>query len=474
MSVTPESPGSPERTPATDLAAIPAAVARLRHAFESGRTLPLKWRLEQLAALERMLVENGDAWVEALRQDLGKPFLEAWTTDVAIVKAESERTRKLLRRWVKPERVATPANLRPARSWIVREPLGVALIIAPWNYPIQLLLSPAIGALAAGNAVMLKPSEVSAHCSALLGELVPRYLDPQAVALVEGGVDETSALLEERFDHVFYTGNGRVARVVMAAAARHLTPVTLELGGKSPCIVDVSARMDVAARRIAWGKFLNAGQTCVAPDYVLVHESREAELLERLGEAIRSFYGEDPRRSDDYARIINVGHHRRLAALLKDADVALGGELDEAERYIAPTVVRGVGADDPLMQEEIFGPILPVRAVRDLDEAVAFVRGRSKPLALYVFSEDPRVERRVIDATSSGGVCVNAILWHLSNPHLPFGGVGESGVGAYHGRASFETFSHRRSVLRKPTRFDLKLLYPPYTRWKSRLVRRML
>jgi aldehyde dehydrogenase (NAD+) len=339
---------------------------------------------------------------------------------------------------------------------------------------VQLVLTPLVGALAAGNCVVLKPSEVTPHSSAALAKLVPRYLDPDAVAVVEGGVAETTALLGERFDHIFYTGNGRVGRVVMAAAAKHLTPVTLELGGKSPCLVDSDVDLDVAVHRIAWGKFLNAGQTCIAPDYVLVHESRERELLDGLAKVLREFYGDDPKRSPDLARIASDRHQERLTKLLESGEVVVGGETDAAERWVAPTVLRNVSPDSPAMEDEIFGPILPVLKVRDMDQAIEFVNQREKSLALYVFTRRPEVEERVVSRTSSGGVCVNATLWHIANPHLPFGGVGESGLGAYHGRQSFEVFSHRKSVLRKPTRFDVRFLYPPYTKGKLALLKRLL
>ena len=388
--------------------------------------------------------------------------------------AEATAASKQLKKWMKPERVATPVPQQPGRARVVREPLGVVLIIAPWNYPVQLLLSPLVGALAAGNCAVLKPSELTPHTSAALADLVPRYLDPDAVALVEGAVPETQALLAERFDHIFYTGGGRVGQVVLEAAARHLTPVTLELGGKSPCIVDETANVAVAARRIAWGKFLNAGQTCVAPDYVLVHESREEELIEELGAAIREFYGEQPKESKDFARIVNASHHERLSLLLKEGDPVIGGESDPEQRYIAPTVLRNVPVDAGVMTDEIFGPILPVLPVADVDEAIRFASAREKPLALYIFTEDSAVADRVTRETSSGSVCVNHVIWQIANPNLPFGGVGPSGTGAYHGRHSFETFSHRKAVVTKSTRFDQKFAYPPFGRIKTALLKRLL
>ena len=461
--------------PKTDLEEIKDLAERLRAGFNTGRTRPLEWRRNQLAALKAMLKENAEEFVQALQADFGKPALEAYTTEVAAVGGEVDVARKNLKAWTRPEKAATPLSQQPGRARIVREPLGVVLIIAPWNYPVQLLLSPLVGALAAGNCAVLKPSEVTAHTSAALARHVPAYLDPECIALVEGEVAETTALLEQRWDHIFYTGNGRVGRIVLEAAAKHLTPVTLELGGKTPCIVDRDANLEVAARRIAWGKFLNAGQTCVAPDYILVHEEREAELIDKLTDAVTMFYGSDPRRSADFARISSTGHHRRLAALLgAGGDLVIGGIQDEAERYIAPTILRNVPPDSALMQDEIFGPILPVLKVRDVDEAVDFVNQREKPLALYLFTESSETENDVVERTSSGGVCINATIWHLANPNLPFGGVGPSGMGAYHGRSSFETFSHRKAVVSKTTRFDLKMIYPPYTDLKNKLVKRML
>ncbi|CAG0949563.1 aldehyde dehydrogenase (NAD+) [Myxococcaceae bacterium] len=465
---------APAAIPRTDVSTIPDQVKRLRTAFDSGRTRPEAWRREQLQQLKRLLTTHGQELVDAIHADLGRPEIEGWITDVTVTVAEVDLAAKKLSRWMKPERVSTPLNQQPATARIVREPLGVVLIIAPWNYPVQLMLSPLVGAIAAGNCAVLKPSEVSAHTSAALGRLLPRYLDPECFAVIEGGVDETTALLRERFDHILYTGNGHVAKVVMEAAAKHLTPVTLELGGKSPCIVDSEVDLAVAARRIVWGKFLNAGQTCIAPDYVLVHESREKDLLDAMKATLREFYGEDPQRTPDFGRVINERHLERLAGLLGSGEVVVGGQVDEVDCYLAPTILRSVSPDSPVMRDEIFGPILPVLTVPDIDSAISFVNARPKPLALYVFTKRRETEEAVISRTTSGGACVNATIWHIANPGLPFGGVGPSGMGAYHGRDSFECFSHRRAVVSKSTAIDPKIAYPPYTKWKTTLIRKLL
>ncbi len=452
-------------------------VKRLRSTFDSGRTRPVEWRKEQLRALRRMLADGESAFTTALGRDLGKSAIEGFVTEIALVRAEIDYTLQHLDGWLRPEKVHVPAKQLPGRARIHHDPLGVVLIIGPWNYPIQLVLAPLVGALAAGNAAVLKPSEVSEHSSRALAQLVPQFLDPEAVAVVEGGVPETTALLDERWDHIFYTGNGTVGRVVMAAAAKHLTPVTLELGGKSPAIVDRSANLDVAARRIAWGKYINAGQTCVAPDYVLVDRRVEGPLAARLRDTVQRFYGDDPRTSADYGRIINDRHFARLTQLLDDegaGQVVYGGERDEADRYLAPTALRGTDPAAPIMQEEIFGPVLPLIAVDDMDAAIDFVNSREKPLALYVFAENDAVTERVVNHTTAGGVCVNATVFHLAVPGLPFGGVGASGMGAYHGKASFETFTHRKSVLSRPTSIDPSIAYPPYRGIKAKILRRLL
>ncbi len=343
-----------------------------------------------------------------------------------------------------------PEVFRPAEARVVRDPLGVVLIIAPWNYPLQLALAPLVGALAAGNTALVKPSELAPATSAAIAELLPRYLGEEAVAVVEGAVPETTALLEQRFDHIFYTGNGAVGRIVMTAAAKHLTPVTLELGGKSPVVVEPGADLAVTARRIARGKFLNAGQTCVAPDYVLAIGDTAAGLEKELADAVRELFGDNPAESTDYGRIVNERHFDRLTALLDDGRTVVGGAHDRDARYLAPTVLADVPETAPVMRAEIFGPILPVLTVPDLDAAIAFINERDKPLALYAFTESADTKRRLAEETSSGALVFGLPVSHLAMPELPFGGVGESGMGRYHGEYSIDTFSHLKAVVDKP------------------------
>ncbi len=449
-------------------------VDTVRATFDSGRTRPLEWRRNQLEQMIAMLEENEQRFLEALHADLGKPAIEGFITDIAFVTGEIRSMVKHLRAWNRPERVGTPLVALPARSRLVPEPLGVVLVIAPWNYPVQLLLVPAAGAIAAGNAVVMKPSEVSSATSRVLAELVPKYLDPSAVALVEGGVPETTELLAQRFDHIFYTGNGTVGRIVMAAAAKHLTPVTLELGGKSPVIVDASANLRVAARRVAWGKWVNAGQTCIAPDYVLVEQSVAGAFVDEVAKAVTDFYGADPQASDSYGRIVSPRHFDRLVSLMSGGAVAVGGKSDALSRYIAPTVLVDVDRDSTLMSEEIFGPLLPVLPVPSVRDAVSFVRSRPHPLALYVFSENKRVVHEVLEQTTAGGVTVNGTILHITNPNLPFGGIGESGMGGYHGKSGVRLFQHLKPVLTRSTRMDPSLAYPPYTERKAKIFRKVL
>jgi len=441
--------------------------------FKTGSTKSLSWRLSQLDALEHFLMEREQDILDALHADLHKPPMEAFASEIGVPISEIRLARKKLAAWMKPERVRTPLLAMLGRSYIYREPLGVTLIIAAWNYPFQLIVLPLIGAVAAGNCAALKPSELAPNVSALLAKWLPKYLDRDAIRVVEGGVPETTALLRQNWDHIFYTGNGRVGRIVMEAASKNLTPVTLELGGKSPCIVDDSADLDTTAKRIVYGKFFNAGQTCVAPDYVLVHDRVHDALVNRMVSTIREFYGDDPKQSPDLSRIVNEQHHARLSRFLDGADIVTGGQTDLSERYIAPTILKNVNEDDALMQEEIFGPILPVISFSSVESAIGFVNRQAKPLALYLFSRDEGVQDRVLAGTSAGGTAINHVWLHVGVPELPFGGVGESGMGAYHGRHSFEAFSHRRSVLKKSALPDPPLLFPPYTARKMRWFKKL-
>jgi len=454
-------------------ATIPLIVAGLRHAFEQGVTRPESWRRAQLSALRRFLVERGSELEAALLSDLGKSGTESQLTEIGFLVSEIDHALSGLGRWMRPRRVAAPLALQPATAKVVPEPLGVALIIAPWNYPLMLALSPLIGALAAGNAAIVKPSELAPATSRALALHLAATLDRRAVAVVEGGVPETTELLAERFDHIFYTGNGRVGRIVARAAAERLTPVTLELGGNSPCYVDGSVDLARAAKRIAWAKFLNAGQTCVAPDYVLGTREVLARLAPRLADAIRDLYGSAVQRNPDYGRIVNDAQFSRLVSYLSDGEIVSGGAFDADSRFIEPTVLAGVPRDAAVMRDEIFGPILPLLEVSGLDDALGFVNGRDKPLAAYVFSDDELVRRRWQAETSSGALTFGAPVLHLTVPELPFGGVGASGVGAYHGERSFAVFSHEKAVLAKPLRVDTlsSTIMPPFTPGKDRLVR---
>ena len=459
----------------TPLESIAPTVAAARTAFDQGTTRGYAWRVATLERFRGLLEERESRLLDALAADFGKPRAEAWLTEIGFTIGDINHTLAHLPLWMKPDKVGTPVAFKPGSSYIVPEPVGVTCVIAPWNYPIQLLLVPMIAAIAAGNAVIAKPSELAPNTAAELVDLIDSVSDA-AVGVVQGGVAETTELLAQRFDHILYTGNSRVARIVMRAAAEHLTPVTLELGGKSPAIVSKNANIEVAAKRIAWGKFVNAGQTCIAPDYVLVERGVHDQLVAAIGASIESFYGTDVQASSDFTRIVNEPHFHRLEKLLHSGTVAIGGQSDADTRYIAPTVLTGITRDDPVMGEEIFGPVLPVIAVDSLDEAIAFVNEGSaqgdKPLALYSFSENDAENDKVLEHCTSGGACVNGTLLHISNPNLPFGGVGESGMGAYHGKFGFDTFSHHRSVHTRSTKIDPALMYPPYTEKKEKLLRK--
>ncbi len=447
---------------------IESLVEEQRAFFRSGATRDVAFRRERLQCLRDVIRKNLDGIYEALWEDLRKPPFEAFASEIAMLMAEIDFALKKLPCWTSPSRVPSPPVFFGAESVVFPEPYGVALIMAPWNYPFVLLLAPLVGAIAAGNCAVLKPSELSPHSSRSIAGMIGGAFDPFHVAVVEGGMEVNTPLLRQRFDYIFFTGGTAVGREVMKAAAEHLTPVTLELGGKTPCIVEGDARLRRAARRIAFGKWLNAGQTCIAPDYLLVNREVKEVLVEELKGSIRSFYGKDPRRSVHYARIVNQRHFRRLMGLMEGAGIIIGGESDEEELYIAPTIVDEPRWDSPLMSEEIFGPILPVLAYDDLDEAIALVNARPKPLALYFFSRDEDKQRQVLERTFSGGVCINSTLLHESTQTLPFGGVGDSGMGAYHGKASFDTFTHYKAVLIQRLPTDV-ILRPPYP--ESRLLK---
>ncbi|MEV7590513.1 aldehyde dehydrogenase family protein [Streptomyces sp. NPDC089922] len=470
-------------TPQT-LASITETVADARHLFDSGKSRPLAARVGRLHALRALLTENQPALEAALWNDLHKSAGEAQLTEINVTLAEIDYTLRHLRAWARPRRAPVPTALWPARARLLPEPLGVVLVIAPWNYPVQLLFNPLVGVLAAGNTAVLKPSELAPATSALIARLVPRYFADGAVRVVEGGVSQTTDLLAQRFDHIVFTGSGSVGRIVMGAAARHLTPVTLELGGKSPVWFDDDARLHRAARRLAWAKFTNAGQTCVAPDYVMTTPGRIPALVDALQQAITDLWGADPRTSRDYGRIVNERQFDRLTALFDGTEAVIGGECDRAERYIAPTVVTlptadhptvGPTAAHPLLREEVFGPVLPILPVDSAEHAAQVINRWDKPLALYVFTSSVRTRRLFEQHTSSGAVVHDAGLVHVAATGLPFGGVGASGMGAYHGVYSWRSFTHLKPVLHKPLTMDtLRLAQPPFTRRGLRLLQRLM
>jgi aldehyde dehydrogenase (NAD+) len=448
-------------------------LAQVRSVFNTGRTRSVQWREEQLRAIERMCEEREGEISDALTQDLGRSTFEAWLGDIASTKAEAVFARKNFRKWMKPRRQSLPLAQMPGRAWVQYDPLGVVLVIGPWNYPFFLCMSPVVAAIAAGNAVVLKPSELAPATSALMARLVPLYLDTEAVRVVEGAADVTQDLMSQGFDHALFTGGTEIGRKIMAAAAPTLTPVTLELGGKSPVLVLADADLDVTARRIAWTKLLNSGQTCIAPDYILADRSIAKELTDKIVATIAKFRAD---RKDPSLRIVNERQFDRLVSILSatEGTVVTGGGSDRATLSIEPTVVVDPGPDDSVMADEIFGPILPIITVGSTDEAVAFVNARPKPLALYVFTSSQQKGRDLVDRMPSGGAVINHIAMHCLVPQLPFGGVGASGMGAYHGQWGFEALSHRRAVLSKPAKPDPGLLYPPYTDRAMKILRRLL
>lgn len=445
-----------------ETAQIAELVKKQRAFFRTGATKNPDFRKEQLQILKQAIEKYEEELVEALHKDLNKHEFESYATEIGFVLKELDDSIAKVHRWAKPRKVGTPLFHFKAHSRIKYEPYGVTLTIAPWNYPFQLLFAPVIGALAAGNTAVLKPSEHAPHTSAVSAKLVREAFDESYIAVVEGGVEVSKALTAQKWDYIFFTGGTEVGRLIYQAAAKHLTPVTLELGGKSPCIVDKDTNIKLSARRIAWGKFINAGQTCIAPDYLLVHREVKAQLIDEINNCVEQFYSKNPQKSDYYCRIINDNHFERLRSYLDDGLVVVGGQTDASERYIAPTLLDEVQPEAPVMQEEIFGPILPVLTYDEIDEAIEFINGKDKPLALYIFSTNSDLVEQVLEETSSGGTTVNDTIMHIANPALPFGGVGNSGIGAYHGSSTFELFSHARSILYRSFIIDLPVRYAPY------------
>lgn len=429
--------------------------------FATGKTKNVAFRIEQIKLLKQAIDEHKKAITKALKVDLNKPGFEAYFEIVGVLEELNYALRNI-KAWTRPQKVATPTHQFLSSAQIYSEPLGVVLIVGPWNYPFNLMVTPLVGAIASGNCSILKPSEIASHTSAILSDIIQKNFDSSFITVIEGGRETSQALLAEKFDHIFFTGGSESGKSVMASAAKHLTPVTLELGGKSPCIVDDNVHIEYSARRIVWGKYSNAGQTCTAPDYLLVNHKVKNELLNSIKQCIREFYGNEPSKSPSYSRIANQEHFFRLSELLKDSQIVVGGDTDLENLYIAPTVIDRVSWQDKVMQDEIFGPILPVLEYTDLAEAIATVNKQPKPLALYFFSNSRKNQAWVLRETASGGACINDTVMHLTVPALPFGGVGASGIGRYHGKASFDTFSYQRSVLNKSFLFDLKWRYPPY------------
>jgi aldehyde dehydrogenase (NAD+) len=439
----------------------------LRQYHNTGVTLPIAWRKQQLRQLKRLVLENEGAFFDALAKDLGKPIVESWTSEVSLVVKKADYYFKHVERFAKPRKVKTPLAGQPGKCIVKPEPLGVVVVMGAWNYPLQLILSPLAAVISAGNCAVLKPSELTPTCSQLLAELIPKYMDQQAFIVIEGGVEETTVLLAQKVEHIFYTGNGRVARIVMAAAAKHLTPVTLELGGKSPVYVDESCDLKITARRLAWGKFTNAGQICVAPDYILTTQRMRDRLVAAIKDEVRAMFGSDPKQSDSYGRIVNQSHVTRLLGYLEGANIVPGGgQHDIKQRYVSPTIVLDPKLDSLLMQEEIFGPILPIITVDGFDDAVKFVRERDKPLAAYLFSKNKQQQQRWTDEISSGSQCINDVFMFSIVPELPFGGVGPSGMGQMHGRFGFERFSHMKAVMQRANIADPSIRFAPYTKNK--------
>ena len=443
--------------------------------FESGKTINVDYRIKSLKKLNDIIKKNEDKILSELKKDLGKSNFEGYVTEVGILYDDINFHIKNVKKWSSEEKRKSPIVYYPSKSYIYKEPYGVTLIIGPFNYPFQLVIAPLIGAISAGNTAIIKPSENSRNIALLLEKLINENFPEEYLRVVNplGGKETVSLLLDKPFDYIFFTGSVRVGKLVMQKAAQHLTPVTLELGGKSPCIVDSDAKLKLAAKRIVWGKFLNAGQTCVAPDYLCVHKSVKDELLKLIINEIRIQFGENVRNSEDYPRIVNKSSLERLSGYLNDGKIYYGGNIDEDNLYMEPTLIIKPDLNSPLMSDEIFGPILPILVYEDLDNVIKFINHREKPLALYYFSESKKKIKYVLTSTTSGGVTINDTIIHVANPNLPFGGVGNSGVGKYHGKESFETFTHNKSVMKRGTFIEFNIRFAPYKN-KLNLVKRIM
>lgn len=444
----------------------------LKSYFSEGHTKSYEFRLRMLEQLEKLVTENVDAICDAIYADLRKPKQEALVSELAVTTEEIRIAKKKLKKWMKPQRATSPLVLIPSKSKIHYDPLGVVLIIGTWNYPFQIIMGPLVGAIAAGNCAVLKPSEFAEHTSRLTADLIKKYFPSEYITVVEGGVPETTALLNTKFNHIFFTGSTQVGRIIMQEAAKNLIPVTLELGGKSPTVVCDDADLDLAARRIVWGKFYNAGQTCICPDYLYVHESVSEKFLKRLKENIAIQFGENPKQSSSYARIINLKNHQRISRLVEKDKIYSGGNSQADDLYIEPTLMQG-DWESPIMQQEIFGPVLPVFTFRNLDDVFKIINSKPKPLSAYLFSESKENQKSFVENVYFGGGCVNDVVVHFGNPYAPFGGVGDSGFGSYHGRNSFYTFSHAKTIMYRSGLLDLDVRYAPYSEKKVKFLRRI-
>jgi aldehyde dehydrogenase (NAD+) len=439
--------------------------------FKEGRLQEISFRKEMLKKLQASILKYSNAIDEALKKDLGKSIFESYATETGLIIEETDFHMRHLSSWTKSRKVKSPWVHFISKSCIYPEPLGRVLIFGTWNYPIQINLMPLIGAISAGNCAMIKPSEFTPYSSELLEKIIGDIFPEEFVSVVQGGIEESQILLSQKFDMIFFTGSTKTGRIILQQAAKYITPVCLELGGKSPCIVDESANIELAAKRIIWGKFINAGQTCIAPDYIYVQRNVKDKLIKKMLECILQFFGQDPSQSADYGRIINQSNLNRLAALLSNGKIVTGGKIKSEELYFSPTIIDDIKPEDPIMQEEIFGPILPVMTYINFEEVKEHVNSNPKPLALYFFSQNRENEKRVIHEISSGSMCINETVMQFGNTYLPFGGVGNSGFGKYHGKFSFDAFSHFKSVLYKSTIVDLPFRYPPYTKAKLSIMK---